>query len=650
MNLFPKCIVTASPQNFDIFSFCLFLDISKAYFADKLSCSVSKWQWASNWEFDASLITQESDKPTFLPLFPKSKKLEYILASNQQLVGEIPLPDLLTGYSAEETGSTAEGMDITDKNTRWQMQVMESDVMICLDAKYRVSSAERPIGDFPLSLITDHHSLHPGYVWIQANAKTSQLKELELFCTKTEYENEEVDCVSPYLVINYFHHMILYRSAFLTLDTYNKFQDLVIPDESGGHANDADGKNTNSLCNQHGFLPPREVSGIALAVENERMSTVSEINVTRAEMGIKRLRAYPVIGTTNRNQYVKDCLKLGWIPDTDLDETAAEQLVVGKEGPAVHVMYINPGLDMMGNQYDILDMTVALPCQWPTLTKNWLKRERPSHWPTERMIKDIEKAGCHLVPKSYPDGGNDNLEWRLSFSVAERTLVRATTLVQRASYRIMKGLYRHTLKAHKGISSYHLKTVFLYKCEQIPSCMWTEDSIKERVLEMLQDLHNILMQQNAPNYFLPQNNMLSHISSDVIHTLLQKVQLLILNPSTLLWGKPNWEPSSIFSDLSRLRFPTCKSTIAHKLSKIAKACKMPPRGSSKSIDLFQANAFRKAKSIMMEVVNKELETIGADPITEANTITELGNSFIFPYYLCLKIMPTIGFLSQYTSK
>ena len=570
----------------------MFSDISKAYFSGKLSCSVSKWQWASNWKIDASLITQISDKPSQPSLIPKSKKLVYILGTNQQLVGEIPLPDLLSGYSAEETGSTAEGIDITDKNTRWQMQVMESDVMICLDAKYRVSSAELPVGDFPLSLITDHHSLHPGYVWIQVNVKTPQLKELASFCTKTEYKNEEVDCVSPYLVTRYFHHIILYRSAFLTLETYNKFQDIMAPSKKGGHTNETDAgtRIAAKYFKQHGLQLPHEFSRDALRVDKERMKVVSDSNKTRAKMGMKPLKAHPVIGI---KQHVKDSLKSEWCPDAKSDEIAAEQLVVGKEGPAVHVMFMNPGLSMMGSQYDILDMTLALPCHWPTVAKNWLKRERPSYWPTKRMIKNIEKAGCHLVPKSYPDGGNENLEWRLSFSVAERTLVRATTLVQRICYRILKGLYRHTLKAQKGIASYHLKTVFLYKCEQIPSCMWTEDSIKEHVLEMLQDVHNILMQHNAPNYFLPQNNMLSHISSDVILTTLQKVQLLILNPSTLLWGKPNWTPSSIFSDLSRLRFPTCKSTIAYKLSQIAKVCKMPPRGNSKSIDLFQANVFSK---------------------------------------------------------
>ena len=74
------------------------------------------------------------------------------------------------------------------------------------------------------------------------------------------------------------------------------------------------------------------------------------------------------------------------------------------------------------NSVDV-DAVFSLVCpEWPYEADHWSTRQRPSGWPSEQLIQSIIAGGCHVVPTSHPKSRNPDVEWRYSFSVAERTL------------------------------------------------------------------------------------------------------------------------------------------------------------------------------------------------------------------------------------
>ena len=78
-------------------------------------------------------------------------------------------------------------------------------------------------------------------------------------------------------------------------------------------------------------------------------------------------------------------------------------------------------------------MTDNVPClgvpNWPPCASEFLTRPRPHGWPSPELIDSIAQAGCHVVgvgqPQSSPE--DKQIEWRWSFSMAERELIHNFT-------------------------------------------------------------------------------------------------------------------------------------------------------------------------------------------------------------------------------
>jgi hypothetical protein len=60
---------------------------------------------------------------------------------------------------------------------------------------------------------------------------------------------------------------------------------------------------------------------------------------------------------------------------------------------------------------------------WPTDANEWKTRSRKFGWPSPSLVAAVIKRGCHVVPIGHRKSQHRSSEWRLSFSVAERTLV-----------------------------------------------------------------------------------------------------------------------------------------------------------------------------------------------------------------------------------
>ena len=163
------------------------------------------------------------------------------------------------------------------------------------------------------------------------------------------------------------------------------------------------------------------------------------------------------------------------------------------------------------------DNVVALPCHsWPTAASEWSSRHRPTNWPSPSLVTEITKHGCHVVPVAHKNSNWKEAEWRFSFSVAEKILVKSLNDVQRHCYKIMKILHKFCLQEPKVICSYHLKMILLWSCENAVHITWREDNLAECLFYLLDELSKSLSSRKLSHYFIKENNLLDHIDEETM--------------------------------------------------------------------------------------------------------------------------------------
>ncbi|KAJ8302500.1 hypothetical protein KUTeg_018896 [Tegillarca granosa] len=220
-------------------------------------------------------------------------------------------------------------------------------------------------------------------------------------------------------------------------------------------------------------------------------------------------------------------------PNQGLSE-ASDSVVslISQEGPAIKYTLFDREKELTF-QYDC---AFAIWCRdWPQIAKPWKGRHRRSGWPPPSMVHEITKKGCLLVPKS-PFKTITNLEWRLSFCLVERDLIKTLSEDQKLCYKVLKCIWRRVLKppAGKALQSYHLKTVFLWECEDIAREDWERDKAVCRVMGLLQRLETYLVYEYCPHYIIPENNLFSDIDKDVLFRAAQRVQTAIVR-ADVVW-------------------------------------------------------------------------------------------------------------------
>jgi len=170
------------------------------------------------------------------------------------------------------------------------------------------------------------------------------------------------------------------------------------------------------------------------------------------------------------------------------------------------------------------DMVPALEVEhWPEISVGWGSRER--HWPEREVVKDIMRSKCHLVPVPHHHSSCTTIEWRLSFSVAEKELACHFTKLQRQMYIFVKYiLWRDVINKNKTLSSYHFKTAFFWLMEDLPFSFWKEDNFSQIVHLLLEKLALLLLENNWPNYFVPSNNMIGHLKKEDLEEISKNLQ------------------------------------------------------------------------------------------------------------------------------
>ena len=183
-------------------------------------------------------------------------------------------------------------------------------------------------------------------------------------------------------------------------------------------------------------------------------------------------------------------------------------------GPAMKAL-VDPFQPDLG----LADVVPCLTCdQWPMNTKRFFHRHRPHGWPSLDLLRKIKASGFHVVPVGHPNSPSKDLEWRLSFSVAERELIQAVSDVKFGCMYLLKVIKKHHWKGKDSdlcptptlFCSYYIKTACLWIWEVTPEDVNTLELCRAVLDWLIACYHD----NKLPHYFIPKQNLLDHITKD----------------------------------------------------------------------------------------------------------------------------------------
>ena len=161
------------------------------------------------------------------------------------------------------------------------------------------------------------------------------------------------------------------------------------------------------------------------------------------------------------------------------------------------------------------DRVPSIHCSfWPSDAEEWAQRNRHYGWPTSSDIANITNFGCHLVPVGHTLSPRKEMEWRISFSVAERTLVWAFTHVQIQCYAILKIILKEFIKVNCSpqnymLCSYFIKTFLFWKFENTETTFWRAENFRDCIMFLLREFRQCVQDGILQHYFFPKFNLLS---------------------------------------------------------------------------------------------------------------------------------------------
>ncbi|XP_033118432.1 uncharacterized protein LOC117118053 [Anneissia japonica] len=173
------------------------------------------------------------------------------------------------------------------------------------------------------------------------------------------------------------------------------------------------------------------------------------------------------------------------------------------------------------------DTVYCLKCQsWPPFTSKFFARGKLNNWPPQKLLDKVKGLECYVVPVGCPGSETYDIEWRLSFSVAEKELV--TELHE--SYancmfalKLIKKKYIIYSDSEKPtpFCSYFIKTACLWMCETFPHLDYSIMDLIRKVLDWLIDCYQ---HKHLPHYFIPQHNLIGHLSRESCDNVRQQLK------------------------------------------------------------------------------------------------------------------------------
>ncbi|CAC5359887.1 unnamed protein product [Mytilus coruscus] len=170
------------------------------------------------------------------------------------------------------------------------------------------------------------------------------------------------------------------------------------------------------------------------------------------------------------------------------------------------------------NEYD------TVPClrlsKWPKLAESWISRGPyskrytfSSKW-KESLVNVVP---LFLVPTGNPLSRNKHEQFRLSFSMVEIKCFNQLTAKMRTNYGISKYAFKRLFCSESCdiLSSYHIKTIFLWIVEELRINDWKRISPINFVRTVFSEMKSCILKQSVRHFFVNGCNIFpSHKISD----------------------------------------------------------------------------------------------------------------------------------------
>ena len=199
-----------------------------------------------------------------------------------------------------------------------------------------------------------------------------------------------------------------------------------------------------------------------------------------------------------------------------------------------------------------IDSVVSIHCPfWPNSASEWRSRHRGYAWPSPSDIKYIVDFGFHLVPVGHPSSDMTMMEWRISFSVAERTLVWSFNHVQIQCYAVMKIILKEFINTHcspdnRVLCSYFIKTFLFWKYEETDPSFWCPGNLRDCILFLMCGFRECILCSSLKHYFIPAFNLLSvKLTTEARREILRVLDIVLQFDISIMKGcntlKPVWD-------------------------------------------------------------------------------------------------------------
>ncbi|XP_062601328.1 uncharacterized protein LOC134263044 [Saccostrea cucullata] len=179
------------------------------------------------------------------------------------------------------------------------------------------------------------------------------------------------------------------------------------------------------------------------------------------------------------------------------------------------------------------DLANCLHCsEWPSAALNSINRYS--------VLQEFLSEGCHLVPiESKLPNDFEDLEWRISFALAERKLVYNMDHVQFLCYGLLKIFLKETI-CDELLSSYFMKSLVFWKLMDNYSMPWAPYDLLQYFWTCFKFLIHSVHTGCLPNFFIPENNMfLGKVTGPQQMSLFEKLEKIYNVGVTCLLQSPS---------------------------------------------------------------------------------------------------------------
>jgi hypothetical protein len=185
------------------------------------------------------------------------------------------------------------------------------------------------------------------------------------------------------------------------------------------------------------------------------------------------------------------------------------------------------------NKSELIDLAISLHLDsWPRQAEKWLFRHRPCQWPPDIIIDTIFNFGCILVPIGPKEIENNELLWRISFSMAEKQLVHAMNYTQILCYALLKLSLKNIIDKNENVKdllcSYFMKTAVFWLSEEIFISAFQLQNVFHCYFLCLDKIITWVKCCYCPNYFIPEHDMfrgkINRSNSLILLNVLQRVR------------------------------------------------------------------------------------------------------------------------------